>query len=133
MGANLGAMLVASVLAACAGVGQGPSPEPAQLRLHTLSAGEIAGTNAQTAYDAVQRLRPEFLHWTRGSVSAGAGLAIFIDENRASSADELRAIPAESVREIRFLDASEATFRYGSGYPAGALVVVTGASPPSSR
>ena len=39
--------------------------------------------------------------------------------------NSLREIPREAILEIRFLDAREATFLYGTGYNAGVVKVTT--------
>ena len=91
-----------------------------------LKGNEIRACDVRTAYDAIERLRPQFLRWTRGSEAGAGQLAVYIDQMRASGLERLRLIPAASVREIRLLRADEATLRYGSGNNAGALDVVTG-------
>ena len=37
----------------------------------------------------------------------------------------LHQIRKETIREIRYLDPREATFKYGTGYTAGVFVVTT--------
>ncbi len=113
---------------ACAGFHPRPAaPRPESVRHErVLLRSEIAAQDVRTAYEAVVRLRPEFLTWTRGAETTSGPLGVYIDGMRASL-DRLQTIPAASVREIRLLRASEATFGYGEGNQAAALDVRTGA------
>ena len=44
--------------------------------------------------------------------------------------EELRSIRAEHVVEIRYMSASEATTRFGTGYTGGLILVTTGGDGP---
>ncbi len=44
-----------------------------------------------------------------------------------------KVLRAEYVVEIRYMSASEATTRYGTGYTAGLLLVTTGGDGPQAR
>jgi hypothetical protein len=77
-----------------------------------------------TAYDAVQRLKPNFLA-TRG-YSGFDRRSVYLNGVRLlGGVDNLRNIEASSVRQIVFLSPIEATARYGTGNGAGALLVDT--------
>ena len=89
----------------------------------SISAPEIAESRAQTAFDAVNRLRPGFFG-TRASFHNEERVA-YLDGMKLGSVAELRTIPASRVSEIRMLSGVEATLRYGSGHSGGALEVVT--------
>jgi hypothetical protein len=95
-------------------------------------ADEVAAraSDAKTAYDIVKRLRPQFLR-QRGSGSirnyTPVPVRVFVDgilQSRDVSA--LNEIMAHSVVEISYLNGSDATTRYGTGYENGAIVVTTG-------
>lgn len=90
----------------------------------SISAPEIATSSAQTALDAVNRLRPGFLDAPRASFRQQARV-VYLDGMKLGGIAELRTIPASMVSEIRLLSGVEATLRYGSGHGGGALEVVT--------
>jgi hypothetical protein len=50
---------------------------------------------------------------------------VFLDEQRLGGPSTMRGLPIENVREIRYVAPRDATTRWGTGYPAGAIVVVT--------
>lgn len=75
---------------------------------------EITQASAGTAYEAVQRLRPMWLMGSRGDFPQ-----VYVD-NLPSS---LETIMANEVREIEFLNAGDATTRFGTGHTGGAIIV----------
>lgn len=92
-----------------------------------ISPEEIAAVQAATAFEVVQQLRPEFLR-TRGSVSASGSEAVavvYIDGVRAGSLQELRRVPREALQDVRYINAADATTRYGTGHGGGAIMVAT--------
>lgn len=125
------------LLAACASVGGPPGATPApsdaarpraSLR-GPITAADIALVNASSAYDAIVKLRANFLG-NRGINSfmqpvRSTRPIVFVDGMEMGTLFELRSIPAADVLEIAFLSSSEATFRYGDGYMAGVINVTT--------
>lgn len=109
------------VMAGCA-AGSGGSPESSSSRgsRNYIPNEEIRDLEPMSAYEAVRRLRP---HWlitrTPGDVQ------VHVDETRFGEALSLQRIPADQVREMRFMSASDATTRFGTGYPNGVILVVT--------
>jgi hypothetical protein len=99
----------------------------AEGRLRVLTAADIARVDARTAYDAIARLRPIFLGSARMTNSAER--PVYVDGIRFGLVEQLRDIPAGTVREIRLLNAVEATNRFGTGHSSGALVVSTKTGP----
>jgi hypothetical protein len=53
-------------------------------------------------------------------------MRIYVNGSFFGDADSLSSIQARNVREIRFLDARQATLRYGTDHTVGAIVVTTG-------
>ena len=75
----------------------------------------------------VQRLRPNWLR-TRGTGSLSGGAAVpraVVDGVPLGDYDELGGISAREVRGIEFFSAGDATTRFGTGYPGGAILVRT--------
>ncbi len=120
----LHAALVALTLTsfACASAGAGGS----QRSGNTLTREEVLAASVQTAYDAVARLRPQWLQ-SRGPMSVRSGgsaaPAVFMDGQQYGSLDALRDIRSTDVESIEFIGAADATTRYGTGYPAGIIMV----------
>ena len=130
--------LAGALLAGCAGAkGAPPVPSPtaavapARSNSDVITAAELRPGEHRDVYEAVQRLRPQFLR-PRGATSVRGGgednlPVVFLDDQRLGGPSTMRGLPVENVREIRYVAARDATTRWGTGYPAGAILVVTGA------
>ena len=114
------ALLTVVALGGCAssGGGSGDSGERTRGTQNQIIEAELSTLYQLNAYQAVERLRPRWLRQRLGRVpqvvvggSPGQGLGV------------LRSIRAVDVREMRFMSASDATTRYGTGYDGGAIVV----------
>lgn len=102
---------------------------------HSLSATDISQAGLSTAYDVVERLRPQWLHVRAARSLNGGGpevsgpgavsVVVYVDGVRAGDLSALRDIPASSVDNMKFLDASEATNEHGTGHLYGAIEVRT--------
>jgi hypothetical protein len=95
----------------------------------TLEEVTTKATDAKTAYDVVRRLRPQFLRSRpSGSVQNRAPVAIkvFVDGGFRGGLNVLNEIQAHNVIEINYLNGSDATTRFGTGYESGAILVTTG-------
>lgn len=86
-----------------------------------ITAEEIAGTYATNAYEAVEKLRPAFLHSRGTDLSrTDTGLAdVYVGVTRYGDVNSLRNIPAAEVREIRFYKGAEAATKFGMQSPTG--------------
>jgi hypothetical protein len=91
-----------------------------------ITAEDMAAVNLPTAFDVVERLRPHFLR-PRGptTVVSDTRLVVYQDNLNLGGVDMLRQIRAAELQEIRFLSASDATTRFGTGHPGGAIIVTT--------
>jgi hypothetical protein len=92
-----------------------------------ITVDELTSAPETDLYSAIQRLRPAFFQ-TRGITSPGVGTApemiqVYVDGSRAGGVDALRSLRTLDVKEVRRLDAGEATQRYGTGNTMGAIVV----------
>jgi hypothetical protein len=84
--------------------------------------------DVNTAYDAVRRLRPEFLtrHAAPLPTDPYRGYPVlYVDRVREGPLDLLQTIPARAVVEIRFLRASAAFDAFGTYHPGGVIAVRT--------
>ena len=116
-------LFIACALSACASSGARPSRSS-----DVITAEEIERASVSNAYDAVARLRPAFLRG-RGQSSIqnpGSDLPIvYVNGLRTGTIDNLRNIPAQDVQQIRFISATDATTRYGTGHTGGIIEVTT--------
>ena len=73
------------------------------------------------AYQAIQRLRPRWLQ-SRGTIFAN----VFIDgSERQGGLEALKGLPVADISDIRFLSASDATTRYGTGHEGGVILIAS--------
>ena len=81
--------------------------------------------------EAVQRLRPTWLR-PRGATSTrtlgSSGVVVYINNVRAGGLSRLESMPVDMVKELRYVDSREATFRWGTGHTGGAIEVISKAS-----
>jgi len=89
---------------------------------------EIVASQTTNVYDAIKNLRPMFLR-SRGQTTFDPSIVqtavVFVDGQRFGSVETLRTMPVVQVTSIRFLTASDATTKYGTGYTAGVIEVST--------
>lgn len=116
-------LLVTATAIACA-----PAATGGKARNHNvLTSEEIAASQATTAHDAIKNLRPMFLR-SRGQTTlegTGQSAHVFLDGQKYGDIETLKTMSVQTVREIRFLSASDATTKYGTGYTAGIIEVWT--------
>lgn len=93
-----------------------------------ITAEELAGSDARNVYDAIRELRPTFLQPHRSATTSGAPVTarVYVDGTPLGEGLEiLRRMRLDDVAEIRFLSAADATQRFGTGNPGGAILVKT--------
>lgn len=105
-----------------------PARRPARGSANVIVEAELAASGAQNALEAIKLLRPTMLI-ARGGITSeqpgGIEIVIYVDGTRAGNRDALTAIPVSRVREVRFLNAADATTRFGTGHNLGAILVTT--------
>ena len=133
-------VLMAAVLIAvgsgCSSSGSSSSatgaPRAPSRQNDVITAAEIAerAADASNALQIVQKLRPQMLT-TRGRFSpadssdAGARPRVVVDGVAYGQVENLVNVNAISVMEIRYISATDATTRFGTGYVGGAILVTT--------
>jgi hypothetical protein len=133
------ALLCAIVLTimACGGGGAGSAAQPATAQRPLRGSADIiteAEINAgayQNALEAVRNLRPTMTR-PRGVGSDGSGMyaasipiVVYMDDVRLGDVGSMVNIPTNRVKEIRFINARDATTRYGTGHSSGVILVTT--------
>jgi hypothetical protein len=98
-------------LAACA---SSPGSSTRRTSPDELTAGELRESNASTAYEAITRLRPNWLRATGGtSISGGVvrsqAILLYLDGNRLHGGlDALKTLSLGGIRSMQWLDATKA-------------------------
>jgi hypothetical protein len=114
-----------------------PKPKP-KGRPNLISEDEIAalGGTVPTAYGLVQRLRPAMLRVRSGSASSQTDgvstmdataneIQVYLDNQKMSGGVRaLEEIALAQIKEIRYLNSSDATTLFGTGNMAGAIQVI---------
>jgi hypothetical protein len=124
---RLGLAAVVAVMACASGGTQGGPNAPR--RSNMLNAVEIVQANADvnSAYDAVARLRPNWLA-SHGSISssseASSYAAVFVDGQQVGDLNALRQIPAYQVGVIEYFDITQAGARFGLRAGGGGAIEV---------
>ena len=90
---------------------------------------EIDSVHAASAYDAIKRLRPQFLivHG-RESLDPHDPPAlpnVYVDNQYYGDISALRGISGSIIESIRFYSAAEAQYAFGRGNMAGAISIIT--------
>ena len=130
------AALVVAVSSGCSSSGSSNkatgAPHAPSRQQDVITAAEIAerAAEASNALQIVQKLRPQMLA-SRGRFSpadsseAGALPRVVVDGVAYGPIENLANLNAISVGEIRYLNATDATTRFGTGYVGGVIVVTT--------
>jgi hypothetical protein len=100
-------------------------------RSNVITEEEITKSQATTAFDAVRRLRPAWFQQrgiagtSEATADEAMGLVVYVDGIRRGGRDELQEIDAGTIKEMRLLNATDATTKYGTGHTRGAIEVTT--------
>lgn len=94
---------------------------------------ELENLPVITAREAIQRLRPAWLRARVSTIRGGTGTrhsaGVFLDGMPRGGLEVLDEMDIREIGEMRFMSASDATNRYGTGYPGGVIEVFTRRSP----
>lgn len=118
-------VLLSAGLAACASGGGGQASRAGGGDL--LTAEEMAEWASQDLFDVVRRLRPRWLQSRAPATAQGRqSLAIILDGVRQDGGPEvLRSFRAGEIGSVQYMNARDATTRYGTDMTGGALIVLT--------
>ncbi|MEX2582600.1 MAG: hypothetical protein WD766_04980 [Gemmatimonadota bacterium] len=92
-----------------------------------ITADDLSELSSTNLYEAVQRLRPQWLR-TRGISSFGGEpdpIMVYVDNVRYGEVRELTGFRIEAIEEVERIDATSATQRWGTGHAGGVLLVST--------
>ena len=92
-----------------------------------LTQEQLAATNSQNVYEAVEKLRPEWLT-SRGPTSVTdptpTVASVYTGGTMLGKADYLREMRILDVTEVRYWNAGQASARFGMGHPRGVIEIV---------
>lgn len=109
---------------ASSGGSSGPSRDADVITSEELRTTDIQSENA---YRAVQRLRPIWLRARSSNFSGDRELpVVFVNGTRFGEIESLYNLSVTDIQRMEYLDSRDATTRFGTGYPAGAIMVTTG-------
>lgn len=124
------------VTTACASTGEPRSSSNRSI----ITEAEVSASAASNAYDLVQSLRPRWLT-TRGQQTlttvqrqtadgdveemARTSLVVYLDGARMGNVDHLRNVSTRDIRSLERLSAGQATQRFGTDHPHGAILIST--------
>jgi len=81
---------------------------------------------ASDAYDLIRKLRPSWLrrgHRSNHFNKTASYATVYVNGSKYGDIDSLLSIPAEQIKEIRFMNAGEAAIRYGWNHSGGAILI----------
>ena len=99
---------------------------PARVDRTMMTQEQMVEHHFATVYEAVEALHSNWLQ-TRGtnSMQTPGIVRVYMDNTSLGGVDALRAIPVRSVMYIQYLDAVQATARYGIDHSQGVIFVST--------
>jgi hypothetical protein len=109
-----------------------PTKAASKRQSNVISSEEIDAIRSEVpdAYQVIERLRPQYLRLRGGSGrvdmnSAAIEIQVVVDNSGRGSLSVLRSIPSITIKEIRFLNGTDASIQFGTNYGAGAILVFT--------
>lgn len=87
---------------------------------------EEARQRGENLYQAIQRLRPTWLVARGVTMRERIEPVVYLNGSPYGELDFLRQISVSDVREVRRINAADATTRYGTGHAGGVIAVTTG-------
>lgn len=117
------ALALAMGLAACGGGGAGGSSSSARIPGATpdrIVRAELDALGQIDSYRAIERLRPR---WLRSR--SGGEPTFYVDGGRRGGLSDMRSFSISQIGQIEYLNAADASQRFGTGNGAGAILVTT--------
>jgi hypothetical protein len=123
-------ILLVGLSIACASAGTAPDGAAPGRNRSVITVAEIPTSGSESAYDLIQRLRPEYLRIKPaqgGSLGSGVGDApppvVVTNGQRSGELSDLRRIPASSLAFVHYFNIEEAKRKFGMQYAGGAIEI----------
>jgi hypothetical protein len=81
---------------------------------------ELEPLGQMSALQAIQRLRPQWLRTRSGDAPV-----LYVDNARRGNSNDLGSMMISEIDHMEYMDASDATNRFGTGHFGGAILVTT--------
>ncbi len=109
------------VLGGCASTGT----PGVRTQRNVITVEELAQAGDVSVYEALQKLRPQFL---RGRAVPGTAteiipVAVYIGDLKMEGVEHLREVMVRAVKEVHYLEPQQANARFGGNNASGALLV----------
>jgi hypothetical protein len=120
-------LLVATAyIAACASATQQGQSGQTSGSGSRLTRTQLEAANSNNVYDAIVKLRPEWLS-SRGPTSmtdaTPTSVSVFMGGTMLGKADYLKQLNVIDVTEVRYWNPGQASARFGMGHPRGVLEI----------
>lgn len=127
------AVLLLTAVSACASSGASAANSATPSSRDVITEAELPTSGTESAYDAIQRLRPHFLRVrpaesysleTNGGVSGPAPApALIVNGQRIGEVSDLRRIAATTLKSVRYYSIDQAKRKFGMQYQGGAIEI----------
>lgn len=119
------AALALVLVAGLSGCAAGAGPRAARGSSDLLTAADMETWGADDLLTVIQRMRPHWLQARKAMNFTGPlPTSVVVDGmTQSGGVEALRGYRAGDVREVRFMNANDATTRYGLSMMSGAIVV----------
>ena len=126
-------LVLAPVVSACASSSDAPFSEDAERATRATGGNSTLIVRAQleflsnrTAWDAVETLNRRWIRASRGGSIAGPAYArVAVDGIVRGELDVLRQLSTTNIETMRYLSATDATTKYGIGFPGEVIEMDT--------
>ena len=113
-------------LAACGG-GAAQGGPGSSLSPDLIGLDEIEASSTTNAWDLINQVRPNWLRG-RGTPSLRNTQVplplVYVDDRRQGDLNVLRSFPTGGIAELRYINATTATTRFGNGHAGGVIQIV---------
>jgi hypothetical protein len=115
------------IAALAVAVGCASGPRGATRNENRITAAELATLAGEDAYQAVERLRPQWLR-SRGPTSVTDPSPtlpnVIMHGTQVGGLEYLRQVNLNDIQELRYWPPGEASARFGMGHPRGVIEVI---------
>ena len=122
----LAALAGSALLLAGSACSAGGKSTMASRSQNVIGVEEIKGSTASNAFDLIQQVRPNWMR-SRGPASLRNPQPVFpvvyLGDMSYGPMESLRGLPTNGIDEIRYINATTATTRFGSGHAGGVIQV----------
>lgn len=120
-------LMVVLLVTGCASTSPNGGPRPPRANTNVLTLDQLKATNSSILWDAITKLRPEWLN-TRGPSSVTdptpTMASVFMNNSNLGRIESLKDINVLDVMEVRFWPAAQASARFGQGHPRGVIELI---------